>query len=48
MILGDAIQTLEQKLNQLAITLCPPSEPIEEVVDKYIQTLCVMLRRKHL
>ena len=32
----DAIQHLEQKLNQLAITLCPPSEPIEEVLD----TLC--------
>ena len=36
----DAIQQLEQKLNQLAITLCPPSEPIEEVLDKYTNTLC--------
>ena len=36
----DAIQHLEQKLNQLAITLCPPSEPIEEVLDKYADTLC--------
>ena len=36
----DAIQQLEQKLNQLAITLCPPSEPIEEVLDKYTDTLC--------
>ena len=36
----DAIQHLEQKLNQLAITLCPPSEPIEEVLDKYTDTLC--------
>ena len=35
----DAIQQLEQKLNQLAITL-PPSEPIEEVLDKYTDTLC--------
>ena len=35
----DAIQQLEQKLNQLAITLCPPSEPIEEVLDKYTNTL---------
>ena len=24
----DAIKHLEQKLNQLAITLCPPTEPI--------------------
>ena len=31
---------MEQKLNQLAITLCPPSEPIEEVLDKYTDTLC--------
>ena len=36
----DAIQHLEQKLNQLAITLQPPSEPIEEVLDKYTDTLC--------
>ena len=36
----DAIHHLEQKLNQLTITLCPPSEPIEEVLDKYIDTLC--------
>ena len=36
----DAIQQLEQKLNQLAITLCPPSEPFEEVLDKYTDTLC--------
>ena len=35
----DAIQQLEQKLNQLAITLCPP-EPIEEVLDKDTDTLC--------
>ena len=37
---GDAIHQLEQKLNQLTITLCPPSEPIEEVLDKYTDTLC--------
>ena len=36
----DAIQHLEQKLNQLAITLHPPSEPIEKVLDKYTDTLC--------
>ena len=36
----DAIQQLEQKLIQLTITLCPPSEPIEEVLDKYTDTLC--------
>ena len=37
---GDAIHQLEQKLNQLTITLCPPSEPIEEVLDKCTDTLC--------
>ena len=36
----DAIHHLEQKLNQLTLTLHPPSEPIEEVLDKYTDTLC--------
>ena len=35
----DAINHLEQKLNQLAITLCPPTEPIGEVLNKYTNTL---------
>ena len=35
----DVIHQLEQKLNQLTLTLCPPSEPIEEVLDKYTDTL---------
>ena len=43
----DGIHQLEQKLNQLTITLHPPSEPIEEVLDKYTDTLCTMLKRKH-
>ena len=30
----DAIKHLEQKLNQLAITLCPSIEPIGEVLNK--------------
>ena len=36
----DAITHLEQKLNQLAITLCPTTEPIGEVLDKYTDTFC--------
>ena len=36
----DAIKHLEQKLHQLAITLCPPTEPIGEVLNKYTNTLC--------
>ena len=38
--LRDAIHQLEQKLIQLTITLCPPSELTEEVLDKYTDTLC--------
>ena len=36
-----AISHLEWKLNQLALTLCPttPSEPIEEVLHQYTNTL---------
>ena len=36
----DAIKHLEQKLNQLAITLCPSTEPIGEVLNKYTDTVC--------
>ena len=41
----DAIKHLEQKFNQLAITLHPSTEPIGEVLNKYTNT-SVMLRRK--
>ena len=38
----DAISHLEQKLNQLAITLhlLRPTEPIGEFLNKYTNTLC--------
>ena len=36
----DAIKHFEQKLNQLAITPCPSTEPIGEVLNKYTDTLC--------
>ena len=36
----DAIKHLEQKCNQLAITICPSMEPIGEVLNKYTYTLC--------
>ena len=36
----DAIKHLKQKLNQLAITLCPTTEPTGEVLNKYTDTLC--------
>ena len=41
----DAINRLEQKLNQLAITLCPPAEPIGEVLNKYTNTLCTAQKK---
>ena len=44
----DAIHQLEQKLNQLTITLHPPSEPIEEVLDKYTDTLCTAQKKTSL
>ena len=44
----DAIHQLEQKLNQLILTLCPPSEPIEEVLDKYMDTLCTTQKKTSL
>ena len=36
----DAINHLEQKLSQLAITLCPSTEPTGEVLNRYTDTLC--------
>ena len=36
----DAIKHLEQKLNKLAIRLCPSTEPIGEVLNKYTDILC--------
>ena len=44
----DAIQQLEQKLNQLTNMLHPPSEPIEEVLDKYTDTLCTTQKQTSL
>ena len=44
----DAINHLEQKLNQLAIMLCPPMEPIGEVLNKYTKTLCTTEKKMSL
>ena len=44
----DAIHQLEQRLNQLTLTLCPPSEPIEEVLDRYTDTLCTTQKKTSL
>ena len=42
----DAINHLEQKLNQLAIMLHPPVEPIGEVLNKCTKTLCTAQKKK--
>ena len=44
----DAIHQLEQKLNQLTLTLYPPSEPIGEVLDKYTDILCTAQKKTSL
>ena len=44
----DAINNLEQKLNQLAVTLHPPTEPIGEVLSKYTNTLCTAQKKTSL
>ena len=44
----DAINHLEQKLNQLAITLHTPAEPIGEVLNKYTNTLCTTQQKTSL
>ena len=44
----DALNHLEQKLNQLAITLCPPKEPIGEVLNKYTNALCTAQKKASL
>ena len=46
----DAINHLEQKLNQLAITLCSPTptKPIGEFLNKYANTLCNTQRKTSL
>ena len=44
----DAIHQLEQRLNGLTLTLCPPSEPIEEVLDKYTETLSTAQKKTSL
>ena len=44
----NAIHQLEQRLNRLTLTLCPQSEPIEEVLDKYTETLCTTQKKTSL
>ena len=44
----DAINHLEQKLNQFTIMLHQPMEPIGEVLNKYTNTLCTAQKKMSL
>ena len=44
----DAIHQLEQRLNRLTLTLHSPSEPIEDELDKYTETLCTAQKKTSL
>ena len=44
----EAIHQLEQRLNRLTLTLCPSSDPIEEVLDKYTKTICTTQKKTSL
>ena len=44
----DAIHQLEQRLNRLTLTLHSPSELIEDVLDKYTETLCTTQKKTSL
>ena len=48
MTLWDAIHQLEQRLNQLTLTLHPPSEYIEDILDRYTETLCTAQKKTSL
>ena len=44
----DAIQQLEQRLNRLTLTPCLSSDPIEQVLGKYTETLCTAQKKTSL
>ena len=44
----ETIQQLEQRLNRLTPTLCPSSDPIEQVLGKYTETLCTAQKKTSL
>ena len=44
----EAIHELEQRLNRLTLTLHPSDDPIENVLDKYTETLCTAQKKTSL
>ena len=46
--LREAIHDLEQRLNELTLTLCCQNTPIENVLDRYTETLCTAQKKTSL
>ena len=44
----DAIQDIEQRLNNLSLALCQQHSPIENVLDRYTETLCTAQKKTSL
>ena len=46
--LREAILDLEQRLNDLTLTLCRQNTPIENVLDRYTETVCTAQKKTSL
>ena len=44
----EAINDLEQRLNRLTLTLCHLDTPIENMLDRYTETLCTAQKKTSL
>ena len=44
----DAIQDIEQRLNDLSLALCQRHNPIKNVLDRYTETLCTAQKKTSL
>ena len=44
----EAIQEIEQRLNDLSLAFCHQNAPIENVLDRYTETLCTAQKKKSL
>ena len=44
----EAIHDLEQRLNELTLTLCHQDTPIENMLDRYTETLCIAQKKTSL
>ena len=44
----EAIQEIEQRLNDLSLALCQQHSPVENVLDRYTETLCTAQKKTSL